>query len=145
MFLQETEMEYLEILKNHKLNLEFMPIETYYKERNAELYVGSFLTKECESDAKLSEMATKAFISSMRAYGTHSDETKAIFNVRNLHLGHFAGSFGLTEPPSHIVNHVKNKQKKVDREMREKRQVRRTRQASRNVEKKADSEFSSGF
>jgi hypothetical protein len=41
----------------------------------------------------------QAFRSFVRAYATHSQDTKGIFAVQQLHLGHVAKSFGLRESP----------------------------------------------
>jgi hypothetical protein len=41
----------------------------------------------------------QAFRSFVRAYATHSLDTKGIFSVQLLHLGHVAKSFGLRETP----------------------------------------------
>ncbi len=43
-----------------------------------------------------------AFNAYLRAYATHSKETKSIFFVRGLHFGHVARSFGLKEPPTEL-------------------------------------------
>lgn len=41
----------------------------------------------------------------VRAYATHSVDTKGIFAVQQLHLGHVAKSFGLVDLPKAIRNH----------------------------------------
>jgi len=46
----------------------------------------------------------QAFRSYIRAYATHTTETKAIFNVQSLHLGHVAKSFGLQDNPKNLRN-----------------------------------------
>jgi ATP-dependent RNA helicase DDX31/DBP7 len=50
-------------------------------------------------DGELRRSAETAFGSFVRAYATHSAELKAIFSMRNLHLGHIAHSFALQETP----------------------------------------------
>jgi ATP-dependent RNA helicase DDX31/DBP7 len=47
-------------------------------------------------------LARKAFSSHVRAYATHPSGEKAIFHVKNLHLGHLAKAFGLREAPAGI-------------------------------------------
>jgi len=47
-------------------------------------------------------LGRKAFQAYVRAYATHSNEVKHIFNVRSLHLGHVAKSFALKDSPSAI-------------------------------------------
>ncbi|KAI9882333.1 MAG: hypothetical protein M1823_005918 [Watsoniomyces obsoletus] len=51
---------------------------------------------------KALEMARKAFQSQIRAYATHVANERAIFDIKSLHLGHLAKSFGLREPPGNI-------------------------------------------
>jgi ATP-dependent RNA helicase DDX31/DBP7 len=45
----------------------------------------------------------QAFAAHVRAYATHARETKTIFNVRALHLGHVASSFGLRTTPADVA------------------------------------------
>jgi ATP-dependent RNA helicase DDX31/DBP7 len=45
-------------------------------------------------------LARTAFASQIRAYATHPNVEKAIFHVKNIHLGHLAKSFGLREAPT---------------------------------------------
>ncbi|KAF5104501.1 hypothetical protein DV451_000572 [Geotrichum candidum] len=46
--------------------------------------------------------AKRAFTSHIRAYATHLASERAIFNLRDLHLGHIAKSFGLRETPGKV-------------------------------------------
>ena len=41
---------------------------------------------------ELHEMSMKGYQAALRAYATHSAETKHIFHIKKLHLGHFAKS-----------------------------------------------------
>lgn len=43
--------------------------------------------------------AKRGFTSHIRAYATHLVSQRTIFNLKELHLGHVAKSFGLREPP----------------------------------------------
>lgn len=45
-------------------------------------------------------MAVRAYQSFLRSYATHSKATKHIFHIKNIHLGHLARNFALTDPPS---------------------------------------------
>eukprot|EP00727_Mastigamoeba_balamuthi_P007946 m51a1_g3772 putative probable atp-dependent rna helicase ddx31 (561) ;mRNA; f:140777-142702 len=49
---------------------------------------------------ELAELAKSGFRSFTKSYGTHSTETKRIFAVKKLHLGHLAKSFAQREAPS---------------------------------------------
>ena len=89
-------------------------------------------------DSSLKEQAGHAFHTSVRAYACHSKETKSIFNVRRLHLGHVAKSYALRDPPSKIMSEsreakkLKKQQKHIDKE------------AQRKAKQGINSEFSSG-
>ncbi|CAN3372993.1 hypothetical protein DIURU_002883 [Diutina rugosa] len=53
-------------------------------------------------DEGAKEQAIKAFTSHIRAYTTHLNSEKNYFNVKSLHLGHLAKSFGLRETPKKL-------------------------------------------
>jgi Domain of unknown function (DUF4217) len=59
--------------------------------------------EEMQQSEELSELARKGFVSSVRAYATHSIDTRHIFQMRRLHLGHLAKSFALRDTPSNLV------------------------------------------
>ncbi|GAA5881115.1 hypothetical protein JCM3774_000877 [Rhodotorula dairenensis] len=46
-------------------------------------------------------LARKAFQAHVRAYATHPAAEKHLFNLKALHLGHLAKSFGMREAPGH--------------------------------------------
>ena len=52
----------------------------------------------------LGAAARQAFRSYVRAYATHSGDSKGVFRVQLLHLGHVAKSFALRESPSGLRN-----------------------------------------
>ena len=53
-------------------------------------------------DERSLQMARKAYQSHIRAYATHIANERHIFDLKNLHLGHLAKSFGLRDPPGNI-------------------------------------------
>lgn len=53
-------------------------------------------------DSKALERALHAFTSHIRAYATHLSSERMYFNVKLLHLGHLAKSFGLRETPKKL-------------------------------------------
>lgn len=63
------------------------------------------------SDSKVHESAVKAFISHVRAYATHLASERKYFNVKELHLGHIAKSFGLRETPKNLGKSAGTKSK----------------------------------
>ncbi|MCO5582749.1 hypothetical protein L7F22_036648 [Adiantum nelumboides] len=73
LFLQPCERDYLTELQKHSVTLQ---------------------------EASMKEIASDAFRSYVRAYTAHKGELKAIFQVKKLHLGHVAKSFGLADRPS---------------------------------------------
>ena len=62
-----------------------------------------------DSSLDLQTMAGDAFHKSVRAYACHSKDSKPMFNIRRLHLGHVAKSFGLKNPPSKIKRSERSK------------------------------------
>lgn len=68
------------------------------------------------------DKATQGFTSHIRAYATHLSSERAFFNVKLLHLGHLAKSFGLRETPkklgktigTNLSDEPKNKRAKED-------------------------------
>ena len=46
-------------------------------------------------DAQLKQLAERAYRSAIRAYATHIKDERDIFHPKKIHLGHYAGSFGL--------------------------------------------------
>lgn len=64
-----------------------------------QFYVEEFVEKTGE----MQSVARRAYISFMRSYAGYSREWKSIFNLKNLHLGHVAKSFGLREAPREIA------------------------------------------
>lgn len=53
-------------------------------------------------DSKALERALHAFTSHIRAYATHLSSERKFFNVKLLHLGHLAKTFGLRETPKKL-------------------------------------------
>ncbi|PWN48285.1 DEAD-domain-containing protein [Violaceomyces palustris] len=59
-------------------------------------------------------VASKAFLSHIRAYSTHPSSEKVWFNTRDLHLGHLAKSFALREAPKQLARSVSSKRNEKD-------------------------------
>lgn len=58
---------------------------------------------QSHQEGDLRGLAATAYGAFVRAYATHTASTKHIFHIKNLHLGHVAKSFALSEPPSKLV------------------------------------------
>nr|CAH0110851.1 unnamed protein product [Daphnia galeata] len=50
----------------------------------------------------LYEMATKGYVSFVRSYAALPKDVRDVFNFQSLHLGHYAKSFALRDPPTQI-------------------------------------------
>ncbi|RCK65524.1 ATP-dependent RNA helicase DBP7 [Candida viswanathii] len=59
-------------------------------------------------DLTVLNKAVQAFTSHIRAYATHLSTEREFFNVKLLHLGHLAKSFGLRETPKKLGKSVGN-------------------------------------
>ncbi|KAK6539756.1 ATP-dependent RNA helicase dbp7 [Orbilia ellipsospora] len=54
------------------------------------------------ASTEFSDLAKRAFQSHIRAYATHVAEEREVFDIKQLHLGHIAKSFGLRDRPGDI-------------------------------------------
>ncbi|XP_060595886.1 probable ATP-dependent RNA helicase DDX31 [Ruditapes philippinarum] len=86
-----------------------------YLQNCCELYV--------KNGTDMASLAKRAYQSTIRAYATYPHQLKSIFQIRNLHLGHVAKTFGLREAPSDIghvsgVTLQKGKRKNFEPEKR---------------------------
>lgn len=52
------------------------------------------------SDPKIKELAKNGFQSHVRAYATHTASEREYFDIKDLHLGHLAKSYGLRDAPA---------------------------------------------
>lgn len=58
-------------------------------------------------DEAMAMLAATAWQAFLRAYQTHCKESRKAFQVKKLHLGHVAKSFGLKESPSRVATKAK--------------------------------------
>lgn len=87
LFLLEHELPYLEML-----NLPITKRQVYSEDAFKTLDKISYILK---GDKELREKAEKAYRSAIRAYATHVKDERGIFHPKKLHLGHYAGCFGI--------------------------------------------------
>jgi ATP-dependent RNA helicase DDX31/DBP7 len=116
LFLSESESQYLDVLKAEEIEASQLELRVMLKcldgtteQKTLRDDGGSssgpgFRLKEVirrtiAKDLKLTEMATNAFGSYIRAYATYPKHLKHIFHPNRLHLGHVASGFGLKEAP----------------------------------------------
>ncbi|KAH3675095.1 hypothetical protein WICMUC_002927 [Wickerhamomyces mucosus] len=81
-------------------------------------------------DTGAHDLAARAFTSHIRAYATHLSSERDVFNVKSLHLGHLAKSFGLRETPKKL-GHNSNGDGKKKKENPKDVMFRRARQAAK--------------
>ncbi len=60
------------------------------------------LENTIKENPSLKEKAYAGYLSYCRAYATHARDVKHFFHVRNLHLGHVARAFALTDKPADL-------------------------------------------
>ncbi|KAI8872509.1 DEAD-domain-containing protein [Ramicandelaber brevisporus] len=63
--------------------------------------------KHLINDSETMTLASKAFLSHIRAYATHPVAERHIFHVKKLHTGHLAKAFALREAPKKVVSTVR--------------------------------------
>lgn len=67
-----------------------------------------------ESDEML-KLGRRAFTSHIRAYATHAADERQVFDLKSLHLGHIAKSFGLRETPGSFSTGSEGSNKKKNK------------------------------
>jgi ATP-dependent RNA helicase DDX31/DBP7 len=91
--------------------------------RDFPLFLNSHIAQQVAAVSDVDIMARKAFLSSLRAYRTfQGQDLREIFNVKDLHGGHLAAAFGLTDCPKTIALSMQQR-KKEDFERRDARQA----------------------
>jgi hypothetical protein len=116
-----SEAQYLTLLSSHGVKPEPLSLQKLFmqvgvkhipgsqKFQNRDEMAAVILQRRLEtvvlSNKYLLQASRQAFRSFIRAYATHSADTKGIFKVQALHLGHVAKCFGLRESPSALRNH----------------------------------------
>ncbi|KAI0566565.1 Helicase [Gracilaria domingensis] len=74
------------------------------------------LEKLVQDDESIKRMAVAGFQAYCRAYATHAREVRHFFHVRNLHLGHVARSFTLSDKPAEFSELIKEARSRKRRE-----------------------------
>uniref|UniRef100_A0A7N0VB94 ATP-dependent RNA helicase n=2 Tax=Kalanchoe fedtschenkoi TaxID=63787 RepID=A0A7N0VB94_KALFE len=137
LFLQPTEIEYLQELEKHNVSLSEYPVlkvldgfQLYGQRTHSKKVIALelhpwlvTLQRALESflgnEQKLKQLAKEAFCSWVRAYAAHRGELKRIFVVKMLHLGHVARSFALKDQPSLVgrTHQLQEKKRKKNQKM----------------------------
>lgn len=130
LFLQPIELDYLKELQKHGVPLNELSVKnildhiqmhgtTYNKQAKwaaLDMHPGALTMQKAleafiTTEESMKQLAKDAFCSFVRAYAAHRGDLKRIFQVKKLHLGHVAKSFGLKDQPS-LVGKSFNKQAK---------------------------------
>ena len=121
LFLQQSEEAFCELLELKGLRLGRMHAADFFltafppsgarpaDPRLIESAVQRGFEAKMLQDDELSHLAAGAWQAFLRAYQTHSKETRKAFQVKRLHLGHVAKSFGLKETPTRVANKAKER------------------------------------
>lgn len=73
-----------------------------------------------KKEGQLLELARDAFLSFLRAYPTKREQAvRSIFSSRSLHLGHFAKSFALKDPPKSLAAKGKSRRRQQEEKARD--------------------------
>ncbi|KIX04330.1 uncharacterized protein Z518_05197 [Rhinocladiella mackenziei CBS 650.93] len=82
-----------------------IPTKNQNPDRNWEVHTTDFqleIERWILSSPATKELAKRAFQSHIRAYATHVAAERKWFDIKDLHLGHLAKSFGLRDPPGRV-------------------------------------------
>jgi ATP-dependent RNA helicase DDX31/DBP7 len=121
LFVLPSEQLYLNLLSSYGLSLEPLSSQSMFQEiakeipginpkkfKNYDEIASVVIQKTIESmidgNKLLLLSAIQAYNSFLRAYTTHSADSKGIFRLNLVHLGHLAKSFGLKEKPKDFKN-----------------------------------------
>jgi len=109
LFLLPTEEKYLDLIKHYHPNgIQHKSYESLLKLGFGEKWDFDATTWHLNverwllEDPGAHEKAVSAFTSHTRAYATHISAEKSVFNLKAVHLGHLAKSFGLRETPKKL-------------------------------------------
>ncbi|XP_059633255.1 DEAD-box ATP-dependent RNA helicase 17 [Cornus florida] len=141
LFLQPTEMDYLQELDKHGVSLTEYPLLKVldsYPLQGQKLHVKKFVSLEMHpwvqflqkalesfifAETRMKNLAKDAFCSWVRAYTAHRGDLKRIFTVKKLHLGHVARSFALKDQPSLVGKSFQIQTKKRKKDQKQKGRI----------------------
>lgn len=111
LFLQEYEIQFVNLLRKKNIQIQEYPYRRLVKKAVQAMYGDdddlcmAALRMEIYSTVQehdLEHLGMRAWAAAIRAYTSHRRETRDIFNKRNLHLGHMACAFGLQKTPTQL-------------------------------------------
>ncbi|KAI4503859.1 hypothetical protein M0802_001262 [Mischocyttarus mexicanus] len=112
-FLTPPEVEFVRMLESKRIRINQLdmenilgklmgPLSKYRSVHEAAIALQREFEALLLEDKKLHGKACKAYVSWMRFYSTYPHDMREIFNRKELHLGHYAKSFGLNDRPQQI-------------------------------------------
>ncbi|KAJ9600517.1 hypothetical protein L9F63_026346, partial [Diploptera punctata] len=156
-FLTPSEVQFIRQLESRRIRLQELTMELCL-EKLKELDSGSSVEEVATSlqtryeeavvaDTHLHDLASKAFVSWARFYASYPKEVRNSFSFKEVHLGHFAKSFALRDPPSKIggIGRRQFEHKKQHQQKHQQIRVKRPRPGSSSRKQREVSEFSSGL
>lgn len=91
--------------------------------RRIEIALQKAMEAHVEAHTNLQSMGCSAWQGFLRAYQTHSKDTRQIFQVKQLHLGHLATSFALKDKPSKVAERARERDRGGKNEMGQREKV----------------------
>ncbi|ESN99970.1 hypothetical protein HELRODRAFT_83714 [Helobdella robusta] len=126
LFLEPSEVEYVQVMTQHNIAMHEVKMDSILKTLLLESKTGkinlihkprtvedaaAFMQAQFEEslcqNMNMRTLARKAYQSFVRSYATYPASLKHIFHIKNLHLGHLATSFALSETPSRLSETVR--------------------------------------
>ncbi|KAJ9596852.1 hypothetical protein L9F63_012108, partial [Diploptera punctata] len=110
-------------------------------------YISKFYLRVVLRERSMLYIFYKSFVSWARFYASYPKEVRNSFSFKEVHLGHFAKSFALRDPPSKIGGIVRRQfeHKKQHQQKHQQIRVKRPRPGSSSRKQREVSEFSSGL
>ncbi|EZA50827.1 probable ATP-dependent RNA helicase CG8611 [Ooceraea biroi] len=122
-FLTPPEIEFVRMLESRRIRIQQQdmnnvldkllgPLSKYSSVQAAAVALQNDFENLVVEDQHLREQACKAYTSWIRFYSSYPRDMREVFDRKELHLGHYAKSFALREPPQRIAG--------INKKMREK-------------------------
>lgn len=112
LFLTPNEVQFIRWLEDRRIRLQEETMENCLHKLQAACSASSVEAAATELQVRfetavleqrgLHDLACKAYVSWVRFYASYRKDAKAVFNFKEVHLGHYAKSFALRDPPSAI-------------------------------------------
>lgn len=155
LFLTPSEVQFLRQLENRRIRLQEQTVDRCLeklKELSFGLSVEEVATslqaryeEAVVSNSHLHDLASKAFVSWVRFYASYPKEVRESFSFKAVHLGHYAKSFALRDPPSKIGGIGRRQFQQKKHQQQQQTRLKRPRPGSSTTRQRDVSEFSSGL